>query len=262
MNTRTSSKWLTSVVGAGALFAAVSFGGVAGASAASTSGGPGAEAPTRTVDNVRARCDSEIARRLDKLGELQGRVDNTAAATAAHKAALTSDLSSEESGLTSLKSQIDEAGDLRALHDLCPRIVFDFRVYVLEVPKVHLGLAGDRLARVDTKLSELVPKLDGAISKAKASGRDTSAAETAVADMKTKLGSVSDPSAIGDAVIPLTPAQYNDGSAMSVLTNSRDTVVADHQALAQAAQDARTAVKALKALRGSEGSSATTTTTA
>ena len=53
---------------------------------------------------------------------------------------------------------------------------------------------------------------------------------------------------IPGAVVPLTPAQYNDGTAKPILVSSRTSLHSGRGLLAGARADARACVAALKAL--------------
>lgn len=241
---------LITTIGAAVISVAITIGvgGVAGASPTAPNVQPRVTAvPPVDLTTAKQRCVDEIVRRLRTLGELQSAVTNSSAATAAHKGALAAELSAETSGLTVLQGQIGAATDAKTLRDLCPKIVYDYRVYVLEVPTVHLTLAGDRLAVARAQLVDVSPKLNEAIAAAKAKGKDTSAADAAYADMQAKLAASQNVGATGDTVIAVTPAEVNSGGGVATLNTARDGVVAARTAITQASQDARSIVKALRA---------------
>ncbi|HEY4333971.1 MAG TPA: hypothetical protein VGM78_15425, partial [Ilumatobacteraceae bacterium] len=66
---------------------------------------PGAS--STTVPAIKAKCDAAIAGRLTALGIYDGRLAGAADVTAAHRSALEGIISTTESSLTTLKTEID-----------------------------------------------------------------------------------------------------------------------------------------------------------
>ena len=104
------------------------------------------------------------------------------------------------------------------------------------------GAAAAHLDSVGAKLSD-------AIAKAQAAGKDVGQAPTLSADFTTQVAAARTASSgVPGAVIPLTPAGYNDGSAVPVLNSARDRLVQGRGDLQAARDDAAQIVAILKAL--------------
>ncbi|HEY5155568.1 MAG TPA: hypothetical protein VIJ47_12585 [Acidimicrobiales bacterium] len=201
------------------------------------------------LTTVAQKCTAAIDRRFTTIDQLANATTAADTLSDAHRSALQAELGAARSGLQGLRAQITAATDLATLKSLCPLIVEDYRVYVLEAPTVHLSIAADREVAAAGHLDQIGTKLDAAITRAEAAGHDVGQARTFYADFTAK---VSEAKGLGTgvpgAVIPLTPAGYNDGSAVPVLASSRDALVKGKGDLVAARDDATKIVAILKAL--------------
>jgi hypothetical protein len=196
-----------------------------------------------SVETLRAFGDCEINRRFATLDTLSGKVSSSKVLSSTHAAALTGEINSTRGGLTALKARIDSETDLTALKADIRRIATDFRVYVLVVPQANLTIGADSVAAAQPKFADINTKLSDAIATVKAAGKDTTAAQSHLDAMNAAVAqAVSLTSGIPDRVLPLTPAQWNAGTAGPVLTDARAKLV-------QARGQLRTAVQAAKACR-------------
>ena len=201
------------------------------------------------VTPIVQKCTAAIDRRFTTIDQLTNATNAADALTNDHRSALQSELAAEHTGLQGLRTQIAAATDLATLKQLCPKIVDDYRVYVLETPTVRLTIAADREGAAAHRLDEVGSKLNDAIAKAQAAGKDVGAAPALSADLTAKVAHAQSSSAgVPSAVIPLTPAGYNNGSAVPVLTASRDALVSGKGDLIAAKDDAAKIVAILKAL--------------
>jgi hypothetical protein len=206
------------------------------------------ERPVADLDAVRARCDAAIAERLTKLDQLTAQVNGAAHVSAAQKDTLLATIAATRNGLTGLRSEIAADTDKTELADDCRRIVDDYRVYVLLTPRVHLVIGADSAQSAVAALNSMVPKIDAAIAAAKATGIDTSAAESLLTDLKTKTAEADTLSAsVLAAVSPLTPADYNAGTARPVLDHARADLAKAAADLVAARNDAREIARLLRA---------------
>ena len=201
------------------------------------------------VGNLRTLGDCEIDQRLDTITKLQARVAGAAALTVADRAALQSQLTADTSGLTALRAAIDGDTDVHVLKADLRKIATDFRVYLLMAPKVADVIAADNelaaVARLDTQATKLQARIDADT----AAGKDVTGAQADLDAMTAKVAQVSPLVAgIPAAVLPLTPTQYNAGTAKPILVSSRTSLQAGRGLLAGARADARACVAALKAL--------------
>jgi hypothetical protein len=213
-----------------------------------------------TVSTVARRCTNAITARFNQLDQLLSQMNSDKSLDPAHHSALSDELGRERSGLTDLEGQIQSATTLAQLATLCPKIVTDYRVYVLETPKVHLVMAADRETTTTARLGDIGNKLNAAITTAQEHGKDVTQAHALYADFSAKVADANAKAGgVPGAVLPLTPAGYNAGTARPVLTSSRDALVAGRADLLAAQADAQQIVTILKSFVSS-GPTATTAT--
>ena len=201
------------------------------------------------VGSVIQKCTAAIDRRFTTIDQLTNATNAADTLSGDHRATLQVELSADRTGLQGLRAQITAATDLATLKQLCPKIVTDYRVYLLEVPTVHLTIAADREGAAAAHLDSVGTKLNDAITKAQAAGKDVGPAPTLYADFTARVADAKASSTgVPGAVLPLTPADYNDGSAIPVLNSSRDSLVKGKGDLLAARDDATKIVAILKAL--------------
>jgi hypothetical protein len=210
-------------------------------------------AATRTsgvvVEALRAWGNCEIDRRFDTLTALSNAIKASKVMAPSDAAALQAEISSTRSGLTSLKAAIDSETVVLTLKADIVKIATDYRVYLLVVPQVHLVNGADGILAAQARFSDVNTKLSARIAAAKAAGKDTTAAQ---ADLDAMNAAVS--KAVGlatplpAALLALTPAQYNGGTAGPVLTNARAAIVSARDDLKSAVADAQACRTALNAL--------------
>jgi len=201
------------------------------------------------VGNLRTLGDCEIDRRLDTITKLQARVAGAAALTAADRATLQSQLAADASGLTTLRARIDGETDVSVLKTDLGKIATDFRIYLLMAPKVAEAIAAETELAAVGRLGTLQTKLQARIDAAHAAGKDVTGAQADLDAMTAKASQISPLVAgIPAAVLPLTPAQYNAGTATPILASSRTSIQSGRGLLIGARADARACVAALKAL--------------
>ena len=200
-----------------------------------------------TVENVKAVGDCEIARRLETVKNLQAVVADSGTLTSAHKDALNGILSSTASGLTSLKATIDGDTTLGQLTTDLRRIVTDERVYLVVARQVFLVRAADTGSTVAADMGDATTSLQTAIDEAKANGKDTSAAEAALASMQGHLSDATGKlDGVAADVLAVTPASFDAGTGGPALRTARADLGAARQSLRAALADARTVLADLR----------------
>ena len=208
-----------------------------------------AAAKDNSINHLRRLGDCEIDRRIDTNTRLQSRVANADSLTSADRAALHSQLTADTRGLTVLRGKIDGETDVDTLLADLKKIVTDFRIYLLMVPKTDEVIAADAELAAVARLGTLSTNLQTRIDAAKAAGKDVTQAQGELDAMNAKAAQVSPLiQGIPAAVLPLTPAQYNDGTAKPILTSSRVSLQSGRGLLVGARADAMACVAALKAL--------------
>ncbi len=204
---------------------------------------------TPTVDTLRAFGDCEIGRRMTTLTNLTSRISSSKVLTSSDASALSAEISSTSAGLTSLKATIDSETDLAALKADVTRIATEFRVYLLVVPQVNLVSAADGVFAAQARFATINTNLSARIARVKAAGKDTSAAQAALDAMNAQVANaVALATGLPARLLPLTPAEYNAGTAGPVITSARTALGQARSDLKAALVDAKNCRAALKAL--------------
>ena len=202
-----------------------------------------------TVASLRAWGNCEINRRFVTLTSLSAKIAASKVMASSDAAALQGEISSTRSGLTSLKATIDsETGPLALKADIV-RIATEYRVYLLVVPQVNLVNAADGVLAAQSKFADVNTRLAARIAAANAAGKDTAAAQVDLDAMNaavTKAAGLAAP--LPAALLPLTPAEYNGGTAGPILTNARTALGQSRDLLKSAIADAQACRAALNAL--------------
>jgi hypothetical protein len=205
---------------------------------------------TPSIDNLRAFGDCEIGRRLTTLGTLASRISSSKVLTPADASALSSEVSSTTAGLNSLKTTIDSETNLAALKAEIARIATQFRVYLLVVPQVNLVSAADGVLVAQARFAQINTNLAARIAAAKAAGKDTTAAQADLDAMNSQVSSaVNLATGLPAKLLPLTPAEYNAGTAGPILNSARTALGQARNDLKAAVADARACRAALIALK-------------
>lgn len=196
---------------------------------------------------IKTRGDQEISRRLSELSKLTAVINNATKLTASDKSALSSEISGAVSGLTALKTTLDNETTLDAARTDAQSILTEYRVFALVMPKVHLLKIADDQVAAATKLSDAAIKLQTRLKSLKTSGKDVTALQATLDDMTTNIASAQKiSSTIQSSISSLQPTDYN--SNHSVLVGDNAQLKASHASLVKARQDAQTVLEGIKSL--------------
>jgi hypothetical protein len=206
-----------------------------------------AAAKDNSVAHLEALGDCEINRRLVTITTLQDHVSNPNGLTDGDRSALQGLLAAGTTGLTALKSKIDGETDVTTLRADIGTIVTDYRIYLLMVPMTAEVISADSEAAAVGRLTTVAGKLQDRID---AASGDVSQAQADLDNMTASLGQVST-STLSDmtqALLALTPAGYNAGTAGPVLKADHTTLQGFRTSLNAARADAVACRAALRAL--------------
>lgn len=211
-------------------------------------------ASTKTSANDQARITAiitdgnrEITRRLDSLNTLSTKISGATKLSSSDKASLSTEVSTEITGLTALKTQLDGETTLSAAQADAQSIVTGYRVYALIVPKVQLIRVADDEQVTSGKLSALATKLSTRLTTAAGQGKNVTSLQSKLTDLQTQTSNAeSIASGIETALIPYQPSDYNsDHSLLSGDSTKLKTAHADNVA---AYNDAKAIVSGLQSL--------------
>ena len=183
-----------------------------------------------------------ITRRMLALRERLTVTESIAQLGEAHRAALTTQLQEQINGLTSLSARIQGDTDEATLRADAQRIVTDYRVYVLTIPKARGVMVADiELAAAD-RFTKLADRLATAIGQVKG---DTSDTQEDLAQMRGKLAAVTAAvPPIPAELLALQPSGYPSNQA--VLEQARQSLRTGRTDLADASILARRVIVDLK----------------
>ena len=169
--------------------------------------------PSRTpgpaFESAKQACEKAIDNRMERLQTLRTLVSGSQHVTADHRTTLDTQMANAEQGLAALKSKIDGDTDPATLRTDCRSIVDDYRIYVLVSPKVREILVADWESDIATRLDGIATRIQAAIDKAKAKGKDETTAQTDLDQMKSKIADAR--AAIGgvaSSVVNLQPSDW------------------------------------------------------
>jgi hypothetical protein len=206
-----------------------------------------AGAQSGAIDTAKKTCDAAVAKRLTSLGTVKKDLDAAPAVASPNRATLDSQIDTAVTGLTALKATIDADGTLAKVRTDCKRVVSDYYVYALLVPRVELVRAAGRVQAAAGTLKHLAGLLQASVDAARARGKDTASAQGYVTDLGLKADAATKAVAgIAAAVLPLDAAGFPGNRP--TLAGARASVESARGALKGALAAAGSAIDALKAL--------------
>jgi hypothetical protein len=194
---------------------------------------------------AKLRCEAAVKERLVAIDRLTARVRIARELTPAHAAGINAYLSAAKSGLAALAGTIAADTDLVALTRHCTSVAEDYRIFALRVPQTHVIIVADAETGAAARLTKVADSLATAIDKAKAAGKNTAAAETALAQLRTHLtNATTQLSGVADKVMAFEPSDWN--ADHSILEAPSTAVRSARVELRAAAVAARSGLKALR----------------
>lgn len=199
------------------------------------------------VQLIITRGNSEITRRLSTLNTLSSKISAATKISSGDQASLSSEVSTEISGLTSLKASLDADTTVAGAQADAQSIINGYRVYALIAPKVDLVKTADDQQVAEGKLTNLATKLQTRITAAKSDGKNVTSLESALANMNSHISAAQAISSkIETSVINLQPSDYN--SDHSILSGDRDQLKTAQTDLQAAVSSGTTILSELKSL--------------
>lgn len=205
-------------------------------------GPPPAGAQQARLEVARRAATAAITRRVLALRELTTGANSIIRLSEANRAALTTQIQAQITALSNLNAKIQGDTDEATLRADAQKIVDDFRVYVLTIPKARSVVASDIELNAVDRLTRLSDRLAQTIE---ASKKDTAAADADLAALRAKLASVTSAvSPLAAGLLALQPAGYP--ANRSTLDQTRAALRTSRTALADATALARRVIADLK----------------
>jgi hypothetical protein len=212
----------------------------------STSSSSSSSNSTTRLQNIISKGDQEITRRLTSLNEASTKISSNTKLNASDKSYLSTEVSTEITGLTSLKTKLDADTTVSTAGADAKSIYDDYRVYALVLPKIWLVKTADDQQVVQDKLSALSAKLQTRINNAKAKNKDVAQLQTELNDLNTNVTNARNiSSSMEQKVLTLQPSDYNSDHAL--LTGDKAQLQQAHTDNVAAWNDAKNIVQTLKA---------------
>jgi hypothetical protein len=194
--------------------------------------------------------NTRIAERQAALAKLNSRV--TAVFTAGHissadNSALTSDISANESGLTTLKGQLDSATDAKTARTDVKLIYTQYRIYAVVLPRDYHELWLDVVTHVDARLKNAEPLIRDAINGAPSGVQ--AQANTLFADYQSQVATAEAQTQAAEAILPqLTPTSFNTSATayQAQFGSFKTDIQTAHTATKQAISDLHQIIVLLK----------------
>lgn len=214
-----------------------------------------AAAPTTLCAATDTQCvitfgNARIAERQAALTKLNSRVSESftdGRITSAENSTLVGDISTNESGLTTLKGQLDSASDAKTARADVKLIYTQFRIYAVVLPRDYHELWLDMLMHTDARLKGAEPIMQDAINGAPSSVQ--AKANSLFTDYQSQVSTAEAQTQAAQGMLPqLTPADYNaSASAYATQFGSYKTdIQTAHTATKQAISDLHQLIVLLK----------------
>lgn len=190
------------------------------------------------LEAAKSVASAAITRRVLALRDLVTAAKSITRLAEADRTTLTNQLQDQVNGLTTLNAKIQGDPDPATVRADASRIVTDYRVYVLTIPKARGMVAADIELNAADRLSKLADRLATTIDQAEAKGKDTAEAKTGLTSLRARLGIVTGTvSQLPSALLGLVASGYPGNH--SVLEQGRALLRTGRAALADAASLAR-----------------------
>lgn len=217
-----------------------------------------AQNQTNRITRLKTRADREIDRRIAALNNLITKINSNNRISASDKSTYISQIQSQISTLSTLKSKIDADTDLDTLKTDVKSIVDSYRIFALFIPKIHILSSADSMSQAADKLTAIAAKLQTKIQAAQAAGGDVTALQSALSDLQTKVTDAKTQYQNAESTItPLTPDGYPANK--SQLDSAITMIKTGAQDLKTARADAVTIINGLKSMKKTSNSPAPTT---
>ena len=181
------------------------------------------DATPRTLADFQAKGSTAIDTRLSSLTALKNKIDGDPKLTVDQKTALEDRISSAVEGLTSLKTKLSGDTDKASAKVDLKQVYSGFRVLGVLEPSIRKSEQADHQLNSVGALQAKVSDLQAKIAAKAAAGTDVDAFNASLADLQSRLGSVS--SAASGLVSQLASTSPSDVAGAQALFASADGVL-------------------------------------
>ena len=202
---------------------------------------------TPSLATSKAVGDCEVDRRLATITSLRSAIAGSGVLTDGHRTTLDGILDTSASGLSATKSAIDADATVTSVRADTRSVFETYRIHVLVCRQVALTRGDDGVGAAVARLTAGATRIQAAITQAQSNGKDVTEATAQLTAMQAAISAAQ--SAVAgdaDAVLALTPAEWNAGTAGPVLDAARASIRTARGSLATALADGKAAIAALR----------------
>ena len=207
-------------------------------------------APVATPTNpgvlagIKSLCNIGVQRRLAVLAADNTFIETSVSLTSSDQSALEGQISADEHGLSALNTTIQGDTTYAKVFADCGLIVTDYRVYVMEDPKIHEVIAADGISKVDSAFTPLIPELQNLINVSTASAGNKAQAQSDLSHLTSKVNaSHAAIAGVTASVINLVPSGWPGNQAD--LKNARQNITTASTDLSGARTDVNNILRLL-----------------
>lgn len=191
--------------------------------------------------------NGEISRRLTTLNNLTSVINSAQYLTASDKSSLSSEVTTEVSDLTSLKTKLDAETTISAATADDTAVITEYRVYLLVVPQVYIVISADNQQSVEAALSKAATGFQSAITTAQNAGKNVTTLQSELSSLNSQVTAAQAISSnMETTVVGITPTTFNGNE--TILTgdyNKLLTAQTDNEAAINDANQLLTGLQAL-----------------
>jgi cytochrome b involved in lipid metabolism len=189
--------------------------------------GPVAEKPETvrftSIDRLKYRGAQLIKERINALDSNKKAIDMSKTLTTDQKSALSTLITTNITGLTTLKASIASSTDATSTKELVNSIYTTFRIYGIVVPQVRLEKRIFDLQNHSQKLSDTFIKVQAKIDEYKGKGRDVTVWQKSLDDAKILVANDMNTLVVNfQKVSALKPSDYGTTSKMIIEAVNKD----------------------------------------
>ena len=142
---------------------------------------------TKAMNKMIAQSDKEISKRIDSLNSLSTRVEEMRNISVSEKTNIDSQIQTQISNLSVLKSKIDADTDTTTLKDDLKSITEKYRIYALILPEIQIVAASDRLNTIASDIGAIADKLQMRINTEQVAGKNIANIQVTLNNLKNKV---------------------------------------------------------------------------
>lgn len=207
---------------------------------------------TARLAKIISRSDAAIGARIDALNKLNARVQAMKNVSDSEKASVSNEISTNISGLTSLKAKIDADTDATTALNDEKMITGNYRIYALIMPQWSILAAADRVDTIASMMTTVGTKLQTRISADQSAGKDIASLQASLTDYNAKIADAETQATNAkNGISSLTPDNGDKtllASNTAALKAARADIKTASADLVAARKDAKDIVQGLKAL--------------